>query len=192
MQSGPGAPLTSEAGGPGCLAVLVPKSRPNTSRDFLKPPRSSEGSAGASSDADARSGTSAAPTCRGEAGGWDGRRGRRRAPADPDPEPELRMVWAGPGRSRGVLGEHPQHRADVMRTEMLRAHRRQGRSRGAQGLGPHASWPGSCWLCCAGQGEQVSQAPLGPPGPPGHRSPAALTSLSELGCTTSQVWKSTS
>lgn len=100
MQSGPGAPLTSEAGGPGCLAVLVPKSSPNTSRDFLKPPRSSEGSAGASSDADARSGTSAPPTWRGEAGGWDSQRGRRRAPADPDPG--LRMVWAGPGRSRGA------------------------------------------------------------------------------------------
>lgn len=54
--------LTSEAGGEGCLAVVVPKSRPNTSRDFLKPPRSSEAKEGASSEAAARSGTSAPPT----------------------------------------------------------------------------------------------------------------------------------
>lgn len=54
--------LTSEAGGDDCLALVVPKSRPNTSRDFLKPPRSSEDRAGASSEAAARSGTSAPPT----------------------------------------------------------------------------------------------------------------------------------
>jgi hypothetical protein len=61
--------LTSEAGWVGCLAEVVPKSRPNTSRDFLKPPRSSEVRVSASSDAEARSGTSAPPTWWGEISG---------------------------------------------------------------------------------------------------------------------------
>ena len=39
--------------------MVLPKSRPNTSRDFLQPPRSSEPKAGASSEVDARSGISA-------------------------------------------------------------------------------------------------------------------------------------
>lgn len=54
--------FTSEAGREGCLEVVLPKSRPNTSRDFLQPARSSEPGAGTSSEVEARSGISAPPT----------------------------------------------------------------------------------------------------------------------------------